>query len=423
MSQDSSTTEIPYERFLDCVHCGLCTAACPTYAELGNENDGPRGRIYLMRGVAEGKIGLSSAVADELHLCLGCRACESACPSGVEYGAMLERGRAAVRDAGLRSGLAARLEQLALQHVIPHPRRLHAVVSLLGWVQRLGLDRLVLPLLPAALSARHSLLPAVPAIEARRRLPPLSRAIGERRGRVAVLEGCVMPELFGAVNRATVDVLRHNGYDVVVPQDQVCCGALHVHSGDFDNACKLARRNLAAFDAPGGEAPDAIVINSAGCGAAMREVEGWLGDGAAGFGAPVVDICEFLDAEGLRPPSRPVAARVCYDDPCHLLHGQGVEAAPRRLLQQIEGLVLVPHADAGACCGAAGTYNLTQPEMSAQILATKLDALTAASPDVVASGNPGCMLQLASGVAQRGLAMRVVHPVTLLAEAYGIDTA
>jgi glycolate oxidase iron-sulfur subunit len=232
-----------------------------------------------------------------------------------------------------------------------------------------------------------------------------------------------MPELFGAVNRATVDVLRHNGYDVVVPQDQVCCGALHVHSGDFDNACKLARRNLAAFDAPDGEAPDAIVINSAGCGAAMREVEGWLGDGAAGFGAPVVDICEFLDAEGLRPPSRPVAARVCYDDPCHLLHGQGVEAAPRRLLQQIEGLVLVPHDDPGACCGAAGTYNLTQPEMSAQILATKLDALTAASPDVVASGNPGCMLQLASGVAQRGLAMRVVHPVTLLAEAYGIDTA
>jgi len=392
--------EALYPRTLDCVHCGLCLSACPTYRETGRETSSPRGRVYLMRGVAEGRIPLGEVVAEEAYLCLGCRACETACPSGVEFGVLLEGTRAAVEEAGLRAGAAKRIESFALRRLLPHPRRLALAVGVLAVGQRLGAGHLA-RLLPRRLFDAWQLLPEIPPAAERRRLPRKIPAEGGQRGRVALFEGCLMPELFGPVNAATARVLARNGFEVIVPEAQGCCGALHRHAGDAEFAGALERRNLAAF-----EGADAIVVNSAGCGAALRE---------GPLGPRVRDVCEFLDEAGLveEPPRR--EGTVCYDDPCHLVHAQGVSAAPRRLLAQVPGLRLVPHDDPTSCCGAAGIYNLTHPEMSRAVLERKLDALAAADPDWIATGNPGCLMQLGAGVRTRGLRARVVHPVELLA--------
>lgn len=401
------------EAALDCVHCGLCLSSCPTYLETGREQSSPRGRIYLFRGVAEGRIGLNADVAAEAHLCLGCRACETACPSGVEYGRLLELVRADVADAGLRSGVAARLERAALRHIVPRPRRLRAMIGLLGAAQTLRLDRLARLVAPKALRPALDLVPQVPPRAERRPLPERTAAQGERRGAIGFFVGCVMPELFGEVNAASVRVLAANGFDVVVPPSQGCCGALQAHAGDEGVAHALARENISAF-----AELDVVILNSAGCGAALRDSGHWLPDEAEPLARSVRDISEFLIEVGLRPPTRSLDLRVCYDDPCHLLHGQGVGAAPRELLRSIPGVTLVEHADPGACCGAAGTYNVTQPEMSRAVLERKLDALEAAAPDVVATGNPGCLMQLRAGARSRGLELRVEHPISLLDAAY-----
>ena len=400
-----------HARSLDCVHCGLCLPACPTYLETGREVSSPRGRVYLMRGVAEGRIPLGEVVADEAYLCLGCRACETACPSGVRYGSMLERLRAEVSRAGLRRGLAPRLERFVLRQLVPRRARLRLAIDLLGLAQRLRLDVLAARLLPGRLRDAPRLLPSVPPRSARAPLPERVPAQGERRGRVAFFSGCVMAELFAETNAATVRVLAREGFEVWIPRAQGCCGALLAHAGDASRAHALARHNLAAFSA---SEIDAIVTNSAGCGAALRDAGDWLPGEGEPFAAKVRDVCEWLDAEGLCAPRGRVAARVCYDDPCHLVHGQRVGAAPRRLLAQVPGLVLVPHADPGACCGAAGTYNLTHPEMSRAVLARKIASLADADPDLVASGNPGCLMQLRAGLARAGLRARAVHPVEIL---------
>jgi Fe-S oxidoreductase len=352
-----------------------------------------------MRGVAEGRIELGAAVAEEAYFCLGCRACETACPSGVRFGALLEATRAVVEQKGLRAGLEKRIESFALHRLLPSRRRLHWLLSALALVQQSGAGRLA-QLLPRRLAWAWQLLPAVPPRAERRRLPRNIPAEGERRGRVALFEGCLMPELFGAVNAATARVLARNGYEVVVPAGQGCCGALHLHAGDPEFAHGLERANRAAF-----EPVDAIIVNSAGCGAALRE---------GALGARVRDVCEFLDEVGLVVEPPPRSGSVCYDDPCHLVHGQRVAAAPRRLLARVPGLRLVPHDDPTSCCGAAGIYNLSHPEASQAVLAPKLDALAAADPDWIATGNPGCLMQLAAGARARGLRARVVHPIELL---------
>ncbi len=402
-----------YAKSLDCVHCGLCLPACPTYRVSGRETSSPRGRVYLMRAVAEERLPVAELLRDETQLCLGCRACETACPSGVQYGAMLEQARHAVREAGLRDDRAGRLEAILLRHLVPNRRRLGLAFDLLALAQFFFVDRLVLRLLPERLRRAKALVPEVPPRHLRRARPSLLPARGERRGRVGFLAGCVMPELFPAINGATLRVLAHNGFEVVVPPDQGCCGALQAHAGLADTAAALARVNVAAF-----RDVDAVVTNSAGCGAALRDAGHWLpGEGEA-LAAKARDVCALLDEAGLRAPEGRVDARVCYDDPCHLVHGQRVGEAPRRLLAAIPGVELVPHADPGACCGAAGIYNLTQPEMSRAVLARKLDALEAAFPEIVATGNPGCIMQLRAGIAERGLPMQVVHPVELLDRAY-----
>jgi glycolate oxidase iron-sulfur subunit len=404
-----------YERTLDCVHCGLCLPTCPTYRETGREGSSPRGRIYLLRAVAEDRAPLGDVMTDEAYLCLGCRACETACPSGVKFGSMLELARAEIDRAGLRRGWAIRLERSVLRGLVARPRRLSFAVSLLRAVQLLQIDRLAAALLPKAWRDLHALAPRVPLSNERRPLPAFTPALGERRGRVAFFVGCVMPELFGAINAATVRVLARNGFDVVVPGSQGCCGALHAHAGDLDFARDLSRRNLQAFAAPD---LDAVIVNSAGCGAALRELEAWLPGEGASLANRVRDVSEFLDAVGLRAPEGRVESRVCYDDPCHLVHGQRVAAAPRKLLAQIPGLELQSHDDPAGCCGAAGIYNLTHRAMSRAVLDRKMQALSAADPDYIASGNPGCLMQLRAGVAAAGLRAAVVHPIELLDRAY-----
>ncbi len=404
-----------YARSLDCVHCGLCLQACPTYRETGRETSSPRGRVYLLRGVAEGHFELSDVVSQEVYLCLDCRACETACPSGVRVGSLIELARAEVERAGSQRGWRKQLERFGLRGILPHRSRLHVLMGLLATAQRLRLDRAVALALPRRLRDMMELLPRVPAAAERAALPEFVPAEGERRGRVGFFVGCVMPELFGAVNAATVRVLARNGFDVVIPSRQGCCGALHAHAGDRDFACELARTNTVVFDA---EAVDAIVVNSAGCGVAMRESRDWLGVEADAFAGRVYDVSEFLDKQGLREPDVRLDATVCYDDPCHLVHAQGVADAPRRLLARIPGLILRAHEDPTSCCGAAGIYNLTHPEMSRAVLDHKLAALAEAAPDIITSGNPGCLMQLESGARRSGLAARVVHPIVLLDEAY-----
>jgi glycolate dehydrogenase iron-sulfur subunit len=400
---------------LDCVHCGMCLPVCPTYRETGSEVSSPRGRIALIRAAAEGRIPLAGTLAEEAYLCLGCRACETACPSGVRFGRLLEGTRTAVERADLRAGWPKRIERFLLREVVARPRRLRLAVGALAGAQRMRLDRAVRPLLPRALREMQELAPRVPPRRERAPLAARTAAEGERRGRVALLAGCIATELFGAVNAATVRVLARNGFEVVVPEGQGCCGALHAHAGDIDFARELARRNARAFAAAGA---DAVVSNAAGCGAALREAGAWLpGEGDA-LAAATRDVCEFLDAAGLRAAPGRVAGRLCYDDPCHLVHGQGVRDAPRRLLARIPGLELVPHRDPSSCCGAAGIYNLTHPVMSRAVLERKLDALAEADPQWIATGNPGCIMQLRAGVTRRGLRARVVHPIELLDRAY-----
>ena len=408
--------EAVYAASLDCVHCGLCLQACPTYRVTGRETASPRGRVYLMRGLAEGRLEDPKLLEAEAFVCLGCRACETACPSGVRYGEMLEQTRAIVRSSEEGFRLASFVERFALRGIVPHPVRLRILVGLLSIAQRLRLDRLAALVLPKRLGDMIELLPEIPVALERKRMPPLTSAEGVRRGRVALFEGCVMPEFFGRVNNAARLVLTRAGYEVIVPQNQGCCGALQAHAGDLESARGLARKNALAFE---GELAtlDAIIVTSAGCSAALREAESWIGESGRTLAGGVRDVLEFLDQAEVDLSLSSIPKRVCYDDACHLIHAQGIAAAPRRLLESIPDLELVPHRDPEACCGAAGIYNLTQPEMSQEVLRPKLDALIEVAPDIVATANPGCAMQLAAGFARRGFETRVVHPIELIEEA------
>ena len=405
-----------YEKSLDCVHCGLCLMSCPTYRATGRETASPRGRIYLMRGLAEGKLEDPELLEQEAFACLGCRACETACPSGVQYGEMLEQTRAAIRSSETTFDLAYWIERFSLRQIVPRAGRLRFMVALLSAVQFLGLDRLAARILPRRIAEMIRLLPTIPAASERRRMPPFTAAIGERKGRVALFEGCVMPEFFGRVNDAARLVLSRAGYDVVVPENQGCCGALQAHSGDLAFAHDLAEQNVSAFGEEVGDL-DAIIVTSAGCSAAMRDSENWLGQEGAALAGGVRDVLEFLDEVESNLVLSPITKRVCYDDPCHLIHAQGISEGPRRLLRSIPGLELIAHQNPEACCGAAGIYNLTQPEMSKRVLSPKVDALLRADPEIVATANPGCAMQLAAGLAAQGNSAPVVHPIELLEEA------
>jgi glycolate oxidase iron-sulfur subunit len=401
------------EGILDCMHCGICLPQCPTYRVLGQEMDSPRGRVYLMRAVTEGRIGLTDNFLLHMDRCLGCRACETACPAGVPFGRLLEETRGQLERLARRP-LSRRLLGRLVLGVFPDRRRLGRLLRATRLYQRSGLRRAVRAsgiLRPfRRLAAMEQLLPTTASREAGA-LPTETLPVGPSRGTVALLEGCVQALLFPDVNRATVTLLARAGYRVLVPERQACCGALHLHWGDRAAGRELARRNVAAL----AEA-DWVVANAAGCGAAMRDYAHLLpGEPAAAtLAARVRDVSELL-AEHVPGPRRPLDLTVTYHDPCHLAHGQRVREAPRALLRAIPGLRLVDLLDSDLCCGSAGVYNLMEPEIASQLLDRKLDRIAATGAEVVATGNPGCILQIRQGLAARGLAIRVHHPVELLA--------
>jgi len=401
------------DRLRECVHCGLCLSACPTYLELGTEMDSPRGRIYLIKQLAEGALALDREVVRHLDLCLGCRACEPACPSGVQYGSIIEEARAHVERFAPRTW-QERLRRAAILGIFPHPRRLRLLMGLAQLARRLGLWPVVTRLVGAA-----ALVPA-----AHRRTPRLARlhaAQGHERARVGLLTGCVADVLCSEVNAAAVRALMRAGVTVVVPGAQGCCGALHLHSGDPDGARRLARRTVAAFP----HDLDAVVVTAAGCGAAMKEYGALLAgdpaaERAAAFAARIRDVMEVIaQFAPPQPPAHRRPQRVTYHDACHLAHAQGVHATPRRLLAAIPGLELIELGESDVCCGSAGSYNLTEPEMAGRLRERKIDHIAASGAECVAVANPGCALQIRAGLAARGLDVRVAHPVELLDEAYG----
>jgi glycolate oxidase iron-sulfur subunit len=397
-----------------CVHCGICLPQCPTYRVLGEEMDSPRGRVYLMRAAAEDRIGLTPTMARHLDLCLGCRACETACPSGVPFGQLLE----ATRSQFERQGVVAPQRDSAtlrfLLGVFPHPGRLGPMLHALRMYQRSGMQTLVRGLGLLApfekLRAMEALLPPVPASA-----PPLPEfvpaRVGRKRGRVGVLLGCAQRFFYPDVNADTVRLLSAAGYDVVVPRAQACCGALHLHAGRLDEFRAMARRLMPAF-----RDVDLVVVNAAGCGSALKEYAHWMpGDAARLFSERVRDVSEVLvDCE---LPLRPLRETVTYHDACHLAHGQRVRAQPRELLRRIPGLTLVDLSDAELCCGSAGVYNLLELEMASELGRLKAARIRETGARVVTAGNPGCVMQIRQHCGAAGLSVEVVHPVTLVARA------
>jgi glycolate oxidase iron-sulfur subunit len=403
------------ERVLACVHCGFCLPACPTYTRLGDEADSPRGRLYLIRAVAEGRLPADApALATHLDRCLGCRACEPVCPVGVPYGALLERGRAVVRAAGTGQGHAGWLADLFGGPLGPLAL---GVARLLRW---LGLARALARKLPARFSRLKLALgmlaaSAGPRGAERRALPPPSPA----RLRVGLFSGCVQRGLFRRVNEATARVLWANGCEVVPLREVSCCGALHAHAGDLEGARRLARTNLELIEAA---AVDRVVLDSAGCGAALKEYGELFGSDprmqprAQALAAKVRDISELLGELGPRPGA-PLGVRACYDAPCHLQHAQRVAIQPLEVLRRA-GVEVLALRGADECCGGAGTYGLAQPALAERLWRDKVAAVKEADPEVLVTANPGCMMQLGAGLMLEGDPRPVRHVVELLDESY-----
>jgi glycolate oxidase iron-sulfur subunit len=419
--------DLSVEGVHQCVHCGLCLAYCPTFSELGTETDSPRGRIFLIKSLAEGRIALTDPTVEHLSLCLDCRACETVCPAGVPYGQLIEAAKAEIERQRPGGWLRRGFRWLNFRGLLAHPRLLALMAASIRLYQVSGLQRLarasgVLRLLPGTLPAWEALLPAMPPAAARAALPELIPADGRRRARVALLTGCIQQIVFGAHNRATADLLARNGCEVVVPRAQGCCGALSAHGGDHAHAVTLARQTIDVFERA--EA-DLVVVNTSGCGAHMKGYARLMEDDPAyreraiAFARSVRDVSEFLAEEPLRGPLQPVPMTVTYHDPCHVVHGQKIRAAPRRLLAQVPGLTVVDLHEADWCCGSAGIYNLTQPEMAGRLLERKVRHILETGAEAVVTANPGCILQIAQGLRERGAGVRVLHIVEVLRRAYG----
>jgi glycolate oxidase iron-sulfur subunit len=407
-----------------CVHCGFCLPTCPTYAVLGVEMDSPRGRIRLMETVWQGRVEVTSDPFEQhMYGCLDCRACETACPSGVEFGKLMEGARSQIEAARPRSLRERLIRRAAFQGLLPRPAVLGTFVHFSVLSKRLGAAAVLRAIGRRVSVARRlaALLDLVPDRASSRALPATYPARGEVRGRVALFTGCVMRAAFADTNGATARVLARNGFEVVVPETQTCCGALHAHAGERVDARVLARRNIASLE---GLEVDAFIVNAAGCGAALKEY-GWLlkddpawSERATRFASRVKDASEFLGDAGLTAAPGPLSARVAYDDPCHLLHGQRIREQPRALLAAIPELKVVPLGEADWCCGSAGTYNVTQPELSAKLLERKVDHITRSGAEMVVTANPGCQMQIAAGLRAARAPVTVIHLMDLLDRAY-----
>lgn len=403
-----------------CVHCGLCLPTCPTFSELGVEMDSPRGRIRLMKNVQDERLAAgSSAFADHMAKCLDCRACETACPSGVSFGKLMEAARSQVVAVRRPGPLQALLRRAVFRGLIPSPARLALFARFGHLSKRLG-ARWVL----RAIKLRRlaDLLDLVPdGAPSSAELPARYAARGAKRGTVALFTGCVMRAAFADTNAATARVLARNGIEVVVPAAQTCCGALHAHAGERGDARALAKRDIEVFEKL---AVDAIVVNAAGCGANLKEY-GWLlknepewAERGERFSARVKDASEYLAEVGLRQTPGPLSLTATYDDPCHLIHGQGISAQPRSLLAAIPELRLVPLVEADWCCGSAGTYNVTQPDLAARLGHRKAQHVLDSGARVVITANPGCQMQIEAALRREGADIPVVHLMDLLDRAY-----
>ena len=415
----------PLQADLDrCIHCGLCLNACPTYRTLGLEMDSPRGRIYQMVRVAEGA-PIGARYVEHIGLCLACRGCESACPSGVEYGKLVEAARAEIEARRPRSRRERWVRSFVFRRLLPSPGMLTVCGAALYLYQESGLQKLVRAMRFLKLLGRpgevEQLTPAAEPPFFFSQIGKTFPAEGPRRYRVALMAGCIANVCFARLNEATVRVLQKNGCEVVVPAGQGCCGALHVHAGLREEARKLARRNIDAL-AEGGY--DAIITNAAGCGSTLKEYGELLGgdakyaERALAFAARTRDITEFLGAIELNREMKPLPLTVTYQDSCHLAHGQRIRSAPRKLLEAVPGLTLREMPLADLCCGSAGIYNVVENEMSMQILQAKMENVNRTGAEVIATANPGCILQLRAGARLYGNGQRVVHVVELLDEAY-----
>jgi glycolate oxidase iron-sulfur subunit len=445
-SSDSLQTALnaETEKLLGCIHCGLCLPACPTYQQLGNENDSPRGRIFLMRAVAEGRLEADSESFERhIDLCLGCRACETACPAGVRYGSLLESARETISEQKSRRGRSFQktLLKLALRFIFPYPKRLEMVFKFSRFLRdnRLvkfafgkGFVRRFSPKADFALSLLMTTAPCGKAEEWRdgetereevTPLPTPHTPLPTSR-LVSVFTGCVMEGLFKPANDATKRVLAVNGCELNDVETQVCCGALHAHAGDLETARRLARRNIDAFESfLSADGSATIIINAAGCGALLKEYgellkdEPEYADRAKHFSERVRDVTEFLAQRGIQPGAE-IKQRVTYDAPCHLYHAQRVMTAPQQVLSAIPGLDYRQLEGMQDCCGGAGIYNLSEPEMSESLLADKIGKVKATGAEILVTANPGCHMQLGAGARMFNANCRVTHVVELLDESY-----
>ncbi len=424
-ASDMVILDKPQQKDLDkCVHCGLCLNACPTYRQIGLEMDSPRGRIYQMNLVANGA-PITDSYVEHLELCLACRGCETACPSGVQYGRLIEAARAEIETKVPRGPMARFARWAVFEKLLPSRTNLRIAAAGLWFLQKTGLQSLARATGILNLFGR---LGDVERLSPKAELPTFFAqygkvfpAEGPRRKKVALLGGCIANISFARLNEATVRVLQKNGCEVHVPDDQTCCGALHLHQGLRDQTRILARQNIDAL-LNGGY--DAIITNAAGCGSTLKEYHEILEHDSAyagkakQFSALVKDVTEYLDSIGLTPPMKPLKATVTYQDSCHLAHGQKVRIAPRNLMRAIPGLEFREMPGSDICCGSAGVYNVVQNEMAMGLLDKKMNSVALTKADIIATANPGCLLQLRAGAEMRKTGQRVVHVVELLDEAY-----
>ena len=404
---------LPSPRFLDedkaltCIHCGLCLGSCPTYLETGDENDSPRGRIYLMRAVQEGRLALGDTAVRHIDLCLGCRACEAVCPSGVQYGDLLEHTRDHFERHYRRSIPQTFLRRFVIEKIFPYPERMKWALLPAKAVRAWGVEHW----LPKFAREAMSLIPEKMSSA---EMPEVSPSAGPARGRVGFISGCVMSVMFGGTNAASIRLLNRAGYEVVVPRAQGCCGALFAHTGNLESARACARQNIETFER---EQLDAIIINAAGCGSTLKEYgqllhddPGWEERGKR-FSSKVKDLTEWLMNADLNFDLRPSTfdLRVTYHDACHLAHAQRITKQPRELVKAVAGKNFVELPESDVCCGSAGTYNLTEPEMAERLQTRKIENILKSGAQIVVSSNPGCLLQIQAGLRKAGAQVEVMH--------------
>ncbi|MEH7480830.1 (Fe-S)-binding protein [Neobacillus drentensis] len=411
-------------KWADCVHCGMCLESCPTYELTGQEQHSPRGRVHLIKSVAEGKITVNEQFMDPVFACLDCRACTTACPADVDVGGLIEEARGQIRQAIPLTGLKGMVSKVFLKGLFPHQNRLNSLGSMLRFYQKSGMQKVVrktklINIMPQHLVDMEAIMPEVnEPVRKKYKNQNIIKAKGITRNEVSFLTGCVMDVMFSDINEATLNVLTRNGNDVIIPKNQTCCGALHIHAGDRETGRKLAKLNIEAF-----KDSEKVIVNAAGCGCALKEYPELFREDpewhekAEKFAAKVEDISKYLHDTGYEKPKAELNTRITYHDACHLAHGQGVRQEPRDILLDIPGVEMVHMPNSDRCCGSAGIYNITNPEMASAILDSKMENVPE-DVEMISMGNPGCMLQMAMGVQKYGRNQKIVHTIQLLDWAY-----